>query len=221
MRQYLKTHRHIWLFSYLLVYLPAFFYLENRVVSSYYVIHSALDDKIPFLEIFIVPYVLWFIYVIGMMIYYYGHDTKEFYRLGILLGTGMTLFLVVSFVFPSRLYLRPQTFERDNLFTWLVGVLYRIDTPTNVLPSIHVFNTLAVCLSIWHHPEVRKRRWFITGMLVLGGLIVLSTMFLKQHSVIDVVISFGMLGILYPLVYKREYRRQTTLFHRSIKNEYK
>lgn len=216
MKQYLKTHRHIWLFSYLLVYFPAFFYLENRTVSRYYVIHSALDDKIPFLEIFIIPYLLWFVYVIGMMFYYYVYDTKEFYRLGILLGAGMTIFLVISFVFPNRLYLRPHTFERDNLFTWLVGILYRIDTPTNVLPSIHVFNTLAVCVSIWYHPKVWERRWFSIGMLVLGGLIVLSTMFLKQHSVIDVAVAFGMLEVLYPLVYRRKYGRQTALSRRSV-----
>ena len=68
----------------------------------------------------------------------------------------------------------------------MVRWLYRTDTPTNVLPSIHVFNSLAVhmsltnCEALRDHKGVGMDHWFLTL------LIIMSTMFLKQHSVIDV-----------------------------------
>jgi hypothetical protein len=60
---------------------------------------------------------------------------------------GMSLFIAVSMVFPNGLDLRPQEFPRDNICTDLCRYLYSIDTSTNVLPSIHVFNSIACGIS--------------------------------------------------------------------------
>ena len=87
---------------------------------------------------------------------------------------------------PNVLHLRPTEFPRDNIFTDLVRWLYRTDTPTNVLPSIHVFNSLAIHMSLTNCEALRNRKGIRRASLVLTVLIILSTMFLKQHSVIDV-----------------------------------
>lgn len=55
----------------------------------------------------------------------------------------MTIFLIVSYAYPNAQHLRPVEFPRDNIFTDVVRWLYKTDTPTNILPSIHVFNSLA------------------------------------------------------------------------------
>ena len=57
---------------------------------------------------------------------------------------GMTLFIVVSVVYPNELRLRPAGFDHDDIFTRLIINLYRTDNPTNVAPSIHVYNSLAI-----------------------------------------------------------------------------
>ena len=59
MKNLLKKYGHIWAMGYGLIYLPWFFHLEQTVVRDYHVMHVALDDKIPFNEYFIVPYLLW------------------------------------------------------------------------------------------------------------------------------------------------------------------
>ena len=105
------------------------------------------------------------------------------------LFTGMTIFLIISTLYPNGLDLRPVQFERDNIFVDMVKMLYKADTPTNVLPSIHVFNSIGVCIAISHNRVLSRRKVIHYGSLVLGISIILVTMFLKQHSVIDVTLS--------------------------------
>ena len=72
------------------------------------------------------------------------------------------------------------------MFTRLVIMIYSSDTSTNVFPSIHVFNSLAVHMSLTNCEALRDYKGVRYGSLVLTLLIIMSTMFLKQHSVIDV-----------------------------------
>ena len=60
---FIKKYKHAWVFSYILIYMPWFMYLEKHVTSGYHVIHSVIDNKIPFVEYFIVPYLLWFVFI--------------------------------------------------------------------------------------------------------------------------------------------------------------
>ena len=106
----------------------------------------------------------------------------------------MTIFLIVSCVYPNCQDLRPQEFARQNMFTDMVAALYKTDTPTNILPSIHVYNSLALFYGLNSSSQLRQHRAVRAGALILTVLIVLSTMFLKQHSVVDV--SMGILTSL-------------------------
>ena len=97
----LKRYSHIWILSYAFIYLPWFSYLEKTVTRDYYVIHTALDDLIPFSEYFIVPYLLWFVYVAGTILFFFFKNKQTYYRLCIYLFTGMTLSLVICTIFPN------------------------------------------------------------------------------------------------------------------------
>ncbi|MDO4598681.1 MAG: phosphoesterase, partial [[Ruminococcus] gnavus] len=140
-KKFIKKYKHAWVFLYAFIYLPWFMYLEKHITadSSYHVIHSALDDKIPFVEYFIIPYLLWFVFIAVVFLYFFFTDVEGFYKLAKLSFIGMTIFLVISTVFPNGLMLRPVVFPRDNIFTDMVKMLYLADTPTNVFPSLHVF----------------------------------------------------------------------------------
>ena len=56
MKTLLKKYGHVWVLSYAFLYLPWFLYLEQTVTGDYAVMHTALDDYIPFNEYFIIPY---------------------------------------------------------------------------------------------------------------------------------------------------------------------
>ena len=131
------------------VYMVTFSYIENRDVH-HYIVHTALDDKIPFCEYFIIPYLLWFIFVAVTILYFMFFNKnkwKEYYQLMITLATGMSLFLIISLVFPNGQDLRP-VLSGNSVFIQAVQFIYHTDTPTNVLPSIHVFNSLTCCMAI-------------------------------------------------------------------------
>lgn len=148
--------------------------------------------------------------------YFFFTDKKGFYKISSFLIIGMTVFLIICTVFPNGLNLRPTTFARDNFCVDLVKRLYRIDTPTNVLPSIHVFNTVAVLVAVTHSQKLRLHKGIMCGVYITGILIILSTVFLKQHSVTDVIAAFAMAGIIYPFVYTSQPRKATRFSHQPI-----
>ena len=118
------------------------------MTSGYHIIYSPIDDKIPFIEYFIVPYLLWFVFIAVVFAYFFFTDVDGFYKLAKISFAGMTIFLIISTIMPNGLAIRPVVFERDNIFVDLVKMLYQTDTPTNVFPSLHVFNSLAACIAI-------------------------------------------------------------------------
>lgn len=215
---FFKRYKHAWVFSYALLYMPWFLYLEEHVTTHFYVISSRIDDYIPFVEYFIVPYLLWFVFIAAVFLYFFFTDVEGFYKLAKLSFIGMTIFLVISTLMPNGLMLRPYVFPRDNIFTDMVRALYRADTPTNVFPSLHVFNSVASCIAISDSEALRKHKAVCMGAYVLASLIIMATVFLKQHSVIDVVGAFVMAYALYQFVYVKERQHvphviRGTVFH--------
>lgn len=215
-RIFIKKYRHAWVLLYGLIYMPWFVYLERRTNVHYFIIHSPIDDYIPFVEYFIVPYLLWFLFVAVAAGYFFFTDKSGFYRLAAFLITGMTFFLLLCTVFPNGLNLRPAGFTRENIFVDLVRYVYSTDTPTNVLPSIHVFNSIGVCIAIGHSDALKKRRNIQYASYLLAILIILSTVFLKQHSVTDVIAALALACIIYPFVYAAQEKKAAKLSHQPI-----
>ena len=215
-KELFDKYHHAWVFLYGFIYMPWFSWLEKHVTSNYFVIHSVFDDYIPFIEIFIIPYLLWFVYVSGTVLYFFFTDKQGFYRIFTLLITGMTLFLIICTIFPNGLNLRPSTFARDNIFVDLVRFIYRADTSTNVLPSLHVYNSIGCYIAIRNSQKLRQYKWVQNGSLVLTVSIVLSTMFLKQHSVVDVIAAIVMIYFIYQFVYIPEQVKAPALAQPTI-----
>ncbi len=199
---YEKYGRVLPVIVYFVIYMTWFNYIETTKASHYTVIHMAIDDRIPFIEYFIVPYYLWFIYVIGVVGYLMIRDKDGFYRNYTFLTVGMTIFLVISTLFPNIQHLRPYVMPRDNVFSDMVRHLYSIDTPTNLWPSIHVYNSIGAYLGVFHNEKLRRNKFINYGCLTLSILIIMSTVFLKQHSMFDVMTAFIMASAVYAIVYR-------------------
>ena len=147
------------------------------------VIYSPLDDVIPFCEYFIVPYVLWYVLVAGSLLYFLLFYIKSFKNLQKYIIITQVVAMAVYILFPNRQDLRPDSFPRDNVFTQMVGLLYSVDTSTNVCPSLHVAYSVAIA-SVWCKEE--NIHWAVkTAIVIFVITVCLSTVFLKQHSVVD------------------------------------
>ena len=116
----------------------------------------------------------------------------------------MTLFLLISTLYPNGHYLRPTTFERDNIFTRLCAFLYSTDTATNLFPSIHVYNSVGVHLAVVNSERFGKDKKVKTISFILMFSIILSTMFIKQHSTFDVLTALLLSAVMYRVVYLRD-----------------
>ena len=87
----------------------------------------------------------------------------------------------------------------------MVAWLYATDTPTNLFPSIHVYNSLCAHIAICSSKEFKNRPKLKLASFILMASIILATMFLKQHSVFDVVTAFVMAAVMYSFVYGRNF----------------
>ncbi len=201
-------YKHFCLCFYFLVYLAWFAYLEKTVTTRFHVIHLTIDDYIPFCAVFVIPYLMWFVYVAWGVIYFGFHNKTDYYKLCAFMFTGMTVFLVISTVYPNGHYLRPTSFENENLFTALVQMVYSKDTSTNLFPSIHVYNSIAVHLAVHENEELRKHPAAQVASGVMMVSIALSTVFIKQHSMFDVLTAILLAAVMYMVVYGREWARQ-------------
>ena len=211
MKNFFQKYKHAWVSIYALLYLPWFYYLEQTITQHYSLIQTSFDKKIPFIEFFIVPYLLWFAFVATTVIYFFLKDRSDFYRLFLFLIIGMTAFLIISTVYPNGQTLRPTTFARDNIFVEMVKNLYKTDTPTNIFPSIHVYNTLGACIAIFKNDVLRKIKWVQIVNFTLSLSIILSTIFLKQHSILDMVGAFAIGIPAYWLAYRvLHFQKQNT-----------
>ena len=168
---------------------------------------------------YLLIYLAWFAYLeqtVTRRFHVVHMAVQDYYKLCIFLFVGMTVFLVASTVYPNGHCLRPRVIERDNIFVDMVKALYLVDTPTNLFPSIHVYNSIGVHISIMQSKRLKGKKWLRRGSFVLMASIVAATMFLKQHSVFDVLTGVVMAAVMYTLVYgfafqasgKRVYERR-------------
>lgn len=154
--------------------------------DSYYPMYCTWDDKIPFCEYFLIPYMFWFVYLVGIHIYTLLFDVESFVKMEKFVIVSYTIAIVTYMIFPNCQELRPLAFERDNIFTRFMAGFYEFDTNTNVCPSVHVIGSVAVSVGAWNSKHFGTRGWRII-FTVVTVLISISTVFLKQHSILDVL----------------------------------
>lgn len=209
MKQLLKKYNHAIAILYLPFYLLCFFGLERRNTTNYYIVEAELDHYIPFCEWFVIPYFLWFGYIAATVLYFFFTNKRDFTRLCLFLFVGMTICLGIYYLWPNGQNLRPDlsTLGRENIFTRILAGLYTTDTSTNVCPSIHVLNSVGCCIAIFHSKALKSKKWLRGCTLVLTISICLSTVFLKQHSVVDVFWGLVLSLIMYWISYRPKFER--------------
>ena len=205
-------YSHLLLLLGWIVYFILYFLTETFIpVEHCYIMHSSLDDMIPFCEIFVIPYVFWYLLIVGSLGYFLLYNVDSFKKLQIFIIITQAVAMAIYIAFPNMQDLRPDFFPRDNIFSRAVDVIYSVDTNTNVCPSLHVAYSLGIA-SVWlkEKEASRKLKVFIVFSVTL---ICLSTVFIKQHSVIDMfaalIVSLLAEGIVYGQYWKSKIQKPT------------
>ncbi len=181
-----QRFRHLWLLAGWLVYFAMYFITENLIpLENCHVIHCGLDDIIPFCEYFAVFYVGWYALVFFSLAYTLFYDVERFKQLQWYIIITQIVAMVCYIVYPSVQELRPETFERNNVFTWIMGFIYSFDTPSGICPSLHVAYSVAIISVLGKDRDIS--RFVKTLLTLLVIMICLAVCFVKQHSFVDVV----------------------------------
>jgi membrane-associated phospholipid phosphatase len=182
--KYINTHRYLLLLLYIPIYFIWFFLIEHYITTDYWVSYIPLDDQIPFIPAFILLYILWYPYLLLPGLYLLWKDVPAYKRYMWFIIIGLSICLLICTVFPNGQDLRPDLSEQHGFFISLVRMIYSADTNTNVLPSMHVVGCVAVCYGAFTSPYLKSVR---LPLLIVGILISASTVFVKQHSFLDVI----------------------------------
>lgn len=185
-------------------YFAAYFLTEALIpVEKCHVIYSPLDDLIPFCEYFVIPYVFWYILIVGSLLYFLLYNVDSFKNLQKYFIITQVVAVIIYIVYPNCQNLRPDTFANDNIFTWMVGLLYSADTNTGVCPSLHCAYSIGIA-SVWVK-EKDVSKWFKALIVALAILICMSTAFIKQHSVVDFIAAIPVCILAEFLIYRKSY----------------
>jgi membrane-associated phospholipid phosphatase len=159
-------------------------------------ISTAFDSHIPFLPIFIIPYIIWYVYLYGYLLYFWWKDRKVYWRSIIAITLAELICFIIYYFFQTTVP-RPNI-SGDGLLLQLVDLIYNSDEPVNCFPSIHVVTTCLIMFFSLHIKGFGKTQHYITQ--IAGTLVILSTLFVKQHVIYDVagsmILSSGLYGLL-------------------------
>lgn len=143
-----------------------------------------------------------FVFLIGIHLYTLLFDVESFKKMMKFIIVSYSLTMMIYILFPNCQELRPLAFERDNIFTRFLSGFYQFDTNTNVCPSLHVTGSVAVMAAAWNSKHFHTPRWKIT-FGVTAGLISVSTVFPKQHSVLNVFAAVPICVLAYYVAYAK------------------
>ena len=173
----------LWLPLYLLLFLA----LERMPLGRYWATQLPVDAHVPFCEWFVIPYCLWYPFLVITGLYLLRRDRAAFRRYMLFLGSTFLLSELIWFLLPNGQDLRPAVLPRENPLTALIAGLYRVDTNTNVFPSVHVLGSVGAALAVWDCRALSEKKLLRAGTAALAAVICLSTVLIKQHAVLDVV----------------------------------
>ncbi len=194
--------RHLFLILFWPVYL-ALFVLTEKYLVPIYNIYCPLDNIIPFCEFFVIPYVLWYALLAFVSLYTLFFDIPAFKKFYTFLCVTSVITFTIYILFPNMQNLRPTEFARDNILVDVMKNLYAIDTNTNVCPSLHVVFSMGMLFAMWNSKHFKTPAWRIV-FLVITVLICLATVFLKQHSVIDIIAGLIVSFAVFPFVFSNK-----------------
>ena len=195
-----RSYGHFVLVLVLIAFNMAFNSLTAFIVPRHQ-ITSTLDRYIPFLKGFILPYLLWFVYIVIVLVYLGIKSQKLFINFGIFVILGQVICMLIYFLYPNGQNLRPYVISND-IFSRTVLAAYRSNPFTYAAPSIHVLYSMAAHIGLMKYKPFARKKVLPKLSFLFILITILSTLYIKQHAVMDIISGLLLCAILYLLIYK-------------------
>ncbi|WBW95714.1 phosphatase PAP2 family protein [Oceanirhabdus sp. W0125-5] len=196
-------------FKLFLLFIPTtyIFYFLQVYIEPKYMMYIKLDDYIPFIKYFIIPYVYWYVYLLWGYIYFAFYSKEEFTKFIKFIIYGALAAYVIFFIFPNGQELR-NTITPDDIFLQTIYNIRSVDPPANVFPSLHCYNSIGINIAICTSTAFKNKKWVKNIAYISTILISMSTVCIKQHSILDVFGAMILSAIMYIVIYKPSLRRK-------------
>jgi membrane-associated phospholipid phosphatase len=148
-------------------------------------LRTPIDDAIPLVAAFVIPYVSLKPFLYGSLVLFLLFRVRV-YRSAAL---SMIAVFTVSYLFYFFLqsFIERPALTGDDALTGMIRDVYASDQPYNDFPSLHASLSTLIALH-WLH--VSRRVGAVVA--IWAALIVVSTVFVKQHYVADMVAGAGL-----------------------------
>lgn len=184
----------------LMLSIPIITIIYQHLNNPLGVVHSLvtnLDEGIPFLKIFILPYLGFYLYVFLTLCYFCLKDRKTYYKTLVAINISYLFCFLIYYFFQTSVP-RPYLYDQGLLST-LVSMVFRLDNPYNTFPSIHVLTSYLMIKAINRCSNRNKQN--VVLVYCVSILIIISTMFVKQHVIFDAVSAILLGDLVFETVY--------------------
>lgn len=170
------------------------YFIAKLTPFPYHVVNMPIDEHIPFIPIFVISYVSWYIMLLLIPFMYHKSDQKTYQSYIITLIVSLMISFFIFFFYPTTL-IRPNI-EVVDIITLIIKLIYFIDTPAlNCLPSAHCIIAFLFIFTIIKCKNIHR---LTKSLIIIHSLtVVMSTLFIKQHVFVDVLTAFILTLIVY------------------------
>lgn len=185
-RQSFRTYAETFLPPMISLLVNCMVYWGAPLISAGFPVHNLsghLENLIPIMPAFIVVYYGCFIFWAVNYVIIAVQDREHRYRF-FTADLYARLICFVCFVFFPTTNTRP-TLLGTGFFTEIVRLLYQIDRPTNLFPSIHCMTSWFCCIGLRGRKNIPQ--WYKIVSMVITVLVFVSTLTLRQHVLPDVI----------------------------------
>lgn len=202
-RDWVHDNPHCWWSLALIPIFICYFVPEHLIVDSYHPTQIAFDNLIPLLPGFVYCYLLWFPLLVFGGFWMLFFDGEVLRRYMIFLMCAYFICAAIYLAYPNGQDLRPKDLVVHDLSTAILAFIYRVDTNTNVLPSLHVIGSMGAAFGLCSSGRNRSAA-AKAAIVILAVLVSISTVFVKQHGTLDVLAGLVVGLALSPIILRRK-----------------
>lgn len=151
-------------------------------ISKAHTLIIGLDQKIPFIPVFMIIYVLAFLQWLNAVLTILHSKKETGYKYCSAIMIGSLIGFIIFITYPTAIPDRP-ILDSNTLINRFINFIYYFDTPTNAFPSFHCFCSTITIFAIY---EITKNKKYTINNCVFSILVYASTLFTKQHLLVDI-----------------------------------
>ena len=150
-----------------------------------------IDRITPFIPEFVFVYLFWFIMVPAVPFVVYLYDKEKFYRYMVTMAMSAVMGFFIFTFYPITIPRYGGAIR--GIANPVLSFVYWFDKPASCMPSFHVGTCIMFVLATMFNKKIPK--WFYYTVFILSVLVILSTLFIKQHIVYDAAAALITVGI--------------------------